>query len=151
MNSVASHKYLGRTQLSVVLLAGTMLATPLMAQEVAPPRVPAPTVPAPAPEAVPAATTVKSITVVGNQRLEAQTILSYMRTRVGQQYDRVVLDQALMDLAATELFKDFQINAHNGAMTIQVDENPMTERAIIARSDERREGKEGECTGRWVG
>src|SRR3546814_19008658 len=58
MNSVASHKYLGRTQLSVVLLAGTMLATPLMAQEVAPPRVPAPTVPAPAPEAVPAATTV---------------------------------------------------------------------------------------------
>src|SRR3546814_17298444 len=61
MNSVASHKYLGRTQLSVVLLAGTMLATPLMAQEVAPPRVPAPTVPAPAPEAVPAATDRKRV------------------------------------------------------------------------------------------
>ena len=85
MNSVASHKLLGRTQLSVVLLAGTMLATPLMAQDVAPPRVPAPTVPAPAPEAVPAATTIQSITVVGNQRLEAQTILSYLRLRVGQQ------------------------------------------------------------------
>src|SRR3546814_6584476 len=108
MNSVASHKYLGRTQLSVVLLAGTMLATPLMAQEVAPPRVPAPTVPAPAPEAVPAATTVQSITVVGNQRLEAQTILSYLRLRVGQPYARAVLDQALTDLAAPELFQDFR-------------------------------------------
>src|SRR3546814_6674110 len=114
MNSVASHKYLGRTQLSVVLLAGTMLATPLMAQDVAPPRVPDPTVPAPAPEAVTAATTVKSITVVGNQRLAAQTILSYMRLRLGQQYDRAVIDQALQDLAATGLFKDFKITEYNG-------------------------------------
>ena len=106
MNSVASHKLSARTQLSVFLLAGTMLATPVAAQQVAPPRVPAPAVPAPAGEAAPTATTVQSITVVGNQRLEAQTIMSYLRLRVGQQYDRSVLDQALKDLAATELFKD---------------------------------------------
>src|SRR5687768_11359568 len=61
MNSVASHKFSARTQLSVLLLAGTMLATPVAAQQVAPP-----TVPAPAPEAAPTATTVQSITVVGN-------------------------------------------------------------------------------------
>ena len=141
MNSVASHKLLGRTQLSVVLLAGTMLATPLMAQEVAPPRVPAPTVPAPAPEAVPAATTVQSITVVGNQRLEAQTILSYLRLRVGQQYDRAVLDQALKDLAATELFKDFQITDNNGALTIQVAENPVINRVILEGNKRLKEDK----------
>ncbi|MBJ7501886.1 MAG: outer membrane protein assembly factor BamA [Sphingopyxis sp.] len=141
MNSVASHKYPGRTQLSVILLAGTMLATPVMAQDAAPPPIPAPTVPAPAPEAAPAATTVQSITVVGNQRLEAQTILSYLRLRVGQQYDRSVLDQALKDLAATELFKDFQITDNNGALTIQVTENPVINRVILEGNKRLKEDK----------
>nr|WP_326915227.1 outer membrane protein assembly factor BamA [Sphingopyxis chilensis] len=78
-----------------------------------------------------AASTIRSITVTGNQRLEAQTILSYLRLRVGQQYDRAVLDQALKDLAATELFKDFQITDNNGALTIQVTENPVINRVIL--------------------
>lgn len=136
MNSVASHKFSARTQLSVILLAGTMLATPVAAQQVAPP-----TVPAPAPEAAPAATTVQSITVVGNQRLEAQTIMSYLRLRVGQQYDRSVLDQALKDLAATELFKDFQITDNAGALTIQVTENPVINRVILEGNKRLKEDK----------
>ncbi len=135
MNSVASHKLSARTQLSALLMAGTMLAAPVMAQ-VAPP-----VVPAPAPEAAPTATTVKSITVVGNQRLEAQTILSYLRLRVGQQYDRSVLDQALKDLAATELFKDFQITDNNGALQIQVAENPVINRVILEGNKRLKEDK----------
>ncbi|HWW59626.1 MAG TPA: outer membrane protein assembly factor BamA [Sphingopyxis sp.] len=141
MNSVASHKFSARTQLSALLMAGTMLATPLMAQEVAPPSVPAPAVPAPASEAAPTATTVQSITVVGNQRLEAQTILSYLRLRVGQQYDRSVLDQALKDLASTELFKDFQITDNNGALQIQVTENPVINRVILEGNKRLKEDK----------
>ena len=136
MNSVASHKFSARTQLSAFLLAGTMLATPVLAQEVAPP-----TVPAPAPEAAPAATTVQTITVVGNQRLEAQTILSYLRLRVGQRYDRSILDQALKDLAATELFKDFQITDNAGALTIQVTENPVINRVILEGNKRLKEDK----------
>lgn len=136
MNSVASHKFSARTQLSVLLLAGTMLGAPVMAQQVAPP-----VVPAPAPEAAPTATTVKSITVVGNQRLEAQTILSYLRLRVGQQYDRSILDQALKDLAATELFKDFQITDNAGALTIQVTENPVINRVILEGNKRLKEDK----------
>ena len=139
MNSVASHKFSARTQLSVALLAGTMLATPLMAQDMAPPPVPAPTVPAPA--TAPTASTIQSITVVGNQRLEAQTILSYLRLRVGQQYDRAVLDQALKDLAATELFKDFQITDNNGALQIQVTENPVINRVILEGNKRLKEDK----------
>ncbi|WP_447764099.1 outer membrane protein assembly factor BamA [Sphingopyxis panaciterrae] len=143
MNSVASHKYSARTQLSAFLMAGTMLAWPaasLMAQEAAPP-VAVPTVPAPAPEAAPTATTVQSITVTGNQRLEAQTILSYLRLRVGQPYDRATLDQALKDLAATELFKDFQITDNNGALTIQVAENPVINRVILEGNKRLKEDK----------
>ncbi|MEQ8312048.1 MAG: outer membrane protein assembly factor BamA [Sphingopyxis sp.] len=141
MNGVASHTILGRTQLSVALLAGTMLSAPLMAQDVAPPAVPAPTVPAPAPEAAPAATTIRSITVTGNQRLEAQTILSYLRLRVGQTYDRATLDQALKDLAATELFKDFQITDNEGALQIQVTENPVINRVILEGNKRLKEDK----------
>lgn len=136
MNGVASHTILGRTQLSVALLAGTMLATPLMAQDVAPPAVPAP-----APEAAPTATTIRSITVTGNQRLEAQTILSYLRLRVGQTYDRATLDQALKDLAATELFKDFQITDNDGALQIQVTENPVINRVILEGNKRLKEDK----------
>jgi outer membrane protein insertion porin family len=136
MNSVASHKFSARTQLSALLMAGTILSAPVMAQQVAPP-----TVPAPAPEAAPTATTVQSITIVGNQRLEAQTILSYLRLRVGQPYDRSVLDQALKDLAATELFKDFQITDNAGALQIQVTENPVINRVILEGNKRLKEDK----------
>ncbi len=121
-----------------------MLAWPaaaLQAQEVQPTAAPAANVPAPAGEATPTATTVKSITVVGNQRLEAQTILSYLRLRVGQNYNRAMLDQALKDLAATELFKDYQISDDNGALTIQVTENPVINRVILEGNKRLKEDK----------
>ncbi|MDZ3832944.1 MAG: outer membrane protein assembly factor BamA [Sphingopyxis sp.] len=139
MNSVASQIFPARTQLSALLLAGTMLAwpaAPALAQQVAPPAVPAP-----AAEAAPAASTVQSITVTGNQRLEAQTILSYLRLRVGQSYDRATLDQALKDLAATELFKDYQITDNNGALAIQVVENPVINRVILEGNKRLKEDK----------
>src|SRR3546814_16213433 len=78
-----------------------MLTGPVFAQEAAPPQT-VPTVPVPTPEAVPTASTIKSIAVTGNQRLETQTILSYLRLRVGQEYDRATLDQALKDLRSEE-------------------------------------------------
>ena len=145
MNSVASHNFTARTQLSALLMAGTMLAwpaAPLLAQEAAPTPPPAvPTLPVPAPEAVPTASTIRSITVTGNQRLESQTILSYLRLRVGQSYDRATLDQALKDLAATELFKDYQITDDAGALTIQVTENPVINRVILEGNKRLKEDK----------
>lgn len=115
--------------MSALLLAGTMLAwpaAPLMAQTVMPPQVAAP-VESPAA----AASTIRSVTVTGNQRLEAQTILSYLRLRVGTPYDRTVLDQALKDLAATELFQSYQITDNDGALIIEVAENPVINRVIL--------------------
>src|SRR3546814_20898204 len=126
MNSVASKTIKARTRLSLLLLTGTMLASlaaPALAQQVAPPPTVS-TVPTPTPEAVPVASTIKSITVTGNQRLESQTILSYLRLRVGQSYDRATLDQALKAIAATELFKDYQITDNDDALKNPADENP---------------------------
>ena len=121
-----------------VLLAGTMLAgfAPLaLAQDAAP---------AVAPAADPTATaekSIRSITIQGNQRLEADTIRSYLRLRVGQRYDRATLDQGLKDLAATELFKDFQITDNDGALVIQVTENPVINRVILEGNKRLKEDK----------
>ncbi|TCD05020.1 outer membrane protein assembly factor BamA [Erythrobacteraceae bacterium CFH 75059] len=74
---------------------------------------------------------IRSITVTGAQRLEPQTILSYIRLRVGEPYSAAAADQALSDLSATELFSDFSIRNVNGDVTINVVENPVINRIIL--------------------
>jgi outer membrane protein insertion porin family len=71
------------------------------------------------------------MTVVGAQRLEPDTILSYIRLRVGQNYTQAAADQALKDLFATELFADAQVRNDNGNVVIQVKENPVVNRIIL--------------------
>ena len=122
---------------AVALLAGSMLAgipTAALAQDAAAPAPaqPAPAQPAPAPAPAPAENQViRSISVVGSQRLEAQTILSYIQLRQGQAYTAAAADQALKDLAATELFADTRIENNNGNVVITVTENPVINRVIL--------------------
>lgn len=91
------------------------------------------TPPAPAAEPVtPAAVDqIKSITVVGTQRLEADTVRSYIRLRTGQPWTQVTADQALKDLYATELFADVAVRNNAGAVVIEVRENPVVNRIIL--------------------
>jgi outer membrane protein insertion porin family len=140
MIGVVSVKMSAPVRKASVLLAGTMLAG--FAPSAFAQAVPEPT-PAAAAVAAPAAAEkiVRTITVQGNQRLEADTIRSYLRLRVGQRYDRATLDQALKDLAATELFKDFQITDNEGALTIQVTENPVINRVILEGNKRLKEDK----------
>ena len=58
---------------------------------------------------LPAAASIRSIQVTGSQRLEPDTVRSYVELRPGDAYTREQLDQALKDLYATELFADVQI------------------------------------------
>src|SRR5690606_11806738 len=67
----------------------------------------------------------------GAQRLEPETIVSYTKLRPGQAYTAEVADQALKDLAATELFSDFSISATDGNGVITVTENPVITRIIL--------------------
>ncbi|WP_129794616.1 outer membrane protein assembly factor BamA, partial [Sphingosinicella sp. CPCC 101087] len=76
--------------------------------------------------------TIRSVTVSGNQRLEAETVLSYTSLRAGEPYDNERLDQALRDLLATELFADVRIGGvETGDIVIQVRENPVINRIIL--------------------
>jgi outer membrane protein insertion porin family len=80
----------------------------------------------------PAAQPIRSITVTGNQRLEQETILSYITLRPGDPGERDRIDQALRELYATELFADVEIvGVDTGALVIQVRENPVINRIIL--------------------
>ena len=122
------------------LLATTMFgglsAVPVLAQEAA-----APVTPASVPAAVPTAGTVRSINVVGQQRLEPDTVLSYTKLRIGQPFTQESLDQALRDLYETELFADVQIRNDNGALTVEVKENPVINRIVLEGNKRLKEEK----------
>lgn len=99
--------------------------------------------PAAAAPAAPAPTgdVIRSVTVQGSQRLEQDTILSYIRIRPGQTYTQALGDQALKDLYATELFADVSIRNNGGDVVVQVKENPVINRIILEGNKRLKEDK----------
>ena len=130
-------------RLSACLLAGASavgLAAPAMAQDA--PANPEPqTAPAPAPAPAAQQEIVQTISVSGAQRLEPQTILSYMRLRPGQEWNQVVGDQVLKDLYATELFSDASVRYDNGDVLIEIVENPVVNRIILEGNERIKDDK----------
>lgn len=118
---------LGTTVLAGVPMAAMAQTAPAAAPQ--PPTVAAETV------------TIRSIAVTGAQRLEPDTIRSYIRMRVGQPYSVATADQALKDLIATELFADVQIRNDAGMVTIEVKENPVINRIIFEGNKRLKEEK----------
>ena len=131
-------KTIATTQFAMALLGGTILAglpATALAQDA---EQPAPQPPAPAAEQ---GGVIRTIAVSGAQRLEPQTILSYIQLRPGQVYTAAAADQALKDLAATELFSDFSIANNNGDVVITVVENPVINRIILEGNKRIKEDK----------
>jgi outer membrane protein insertion porin family len=119
MNKVSvSGKYVGA---SVLAMVAAICSAPVFAQT-------APPAPAPITDQ---SATIRSINVVGTQRLEADTVRSYIRLRTGQVWTQAAGDQALKDLFATELFADVSIRNVGGDVTIEVRENPVINRIIL--------------------
>ena len=85
---------------------------------------------------------IHSIEVTGNQRLEADTVRSYIKLRAGDTFTRESLDQALKDLYASELFADVQIaGADTGNIILQVRENPVINRIVLEGNKRIKEDK----------
>jgi outer membrane protein insertion porin family len=122
---------------AAALLATTVLAgLPTVAFAQATPAAPA----AP-PVAAPQADTITSVTIQGSQRLEPDTIRSYIRLKVGDTYTQALGDQALKDLYATELFSDVRVRNNGGAVVIEVKENPVINRIILEGNKRIKEDK----------
>ena len=105
----------GKTRLALTLLCGTVLGgmpVAAFAQDAAPAPAGTPT------EVAPQTEVIRTIAISGAQRLEPNTILSYIRLRPGQVYTQAAADQALKDLYATELFSSASIANNGGALTL---------------------------------
>lgn len=100
---------------------------------------PTPAVVEPAPEAFPfgvdpsqPAPVIRSIAVRGNQRIEGETIASYLVVQPGDRADGELLDLGLKTLFNTGLFSDVTMAMQPGdVLLIDVKENPIVNRVIL--------------------
>ena len=100
--------------------------------------------PTPAPTIAPAQSgVVRTIKIEGNERIEADTIASYLPIGVGDQVDPLRLDVAIKTLFRTDLFSDVHIDLDSatGVLTVHVTENPVINRVVFegnsAESDDK--------------
>ncbi len=123
----------------VPLMLGVALSCLTSAAAAQTAAVPAAAPPTPAPRA---AQIIKSINVTGSQRLEPDTVRSYVKLRAGQPYTTESLDQAIRDLFDTELFADAQIrDNNNGDLIIEIRENPVINRIVLEGNKRLKEDK----------
>jgi len=72
-----------------------------------------------------AQSTVREIKVEGTQRIEPQTVLSYMDLRLGDQVSRAEMNESLKNLYRTGLFADVGLKLEGTTLIVQVVENPV--------------------------
>ncbi len=75
-----------------------------------------------------AAQTLNSIEVVGNRRVEIETIRSYFKAGPGGRLDNASIDDGLKALIETGLFQDVRISRPGGRIVVTVIENPVINR-----------------------
>jgi outer membrane protein insertion porin family len=78
-----------------------------------------------------AAPVIQGVSVTGNQRIEAETVGSYLPLQAGMPADPELLDLSLKTLFNTGLFSDVSLEMQpNGVLLITVKENPIVNRVI---------------------
>ena len=68
---------------------------------------------------------ISNIVINGNQRVENETILSYLQLGVGDQFDNEAIDESIKVLFQTGLFKDVSIDQRGNSLVVTVSENPL--------------------------
>lgn len=89
-------------------------------------RVPVPTAPV----------MVTAIKVEGVQRLESETVMSYLTLQKGQEATAATVSESVKALFATGLFQDVDIRMDGGAAIVTVVENPVINKVIFEGNSE---------------
>ena len=71
---------------------------------------------------------IREIRIEGTQRIEAETVRSYMMVNPGDEFDAIRLDRALKNLFATSLFADVTFRRDGDTLVVSVVENPIINR-----------------------
>lgn len=124
--------WMGRRIANVFCVVSLVMALVVPAQMASAQQTPIPPSAQPAPPAgLQNPTRIRSIQVVGNQRVEANTVASYLLFAPGDPYSEQRIDISLKTLYATGLFADVVIDPRDGNVLIQVIENPIINRVIF--------------------
>src|SRR5258708_20266407 len=72
-----------------------------------------------------------SISVQGNERIDSETVLSYLPISVGDTVDPQKLDIALKTLFRTDLFSDVKLDLDGSTLVVRVVENPVINQVLF--------------------
>ncbi len=75
--------------------------------------------------------TIREIIVAGNQRVESETVKSYLSVAEGDPFDDSKIDKSLKALFATGLFADVNIRREGDSLAVRVVENPVINRVAF--------------------
>ncbi len=82
------------------------------------------------------AQTVGQIVVEGVQRVETETVLSYLQINRGDTFDAERIDESVKALFQTGLFSDVQMFARGSTLVVKVVENPMINSVKFSGNEE---------------
>ena len=71
------------------------------------------------------AETIAQIRIEGNQRVEEETVLSYLQFSRGEEFDPEKIDKSIKVLFQTGLFADVQMFQRGNTLVIKLEENPL--------------------------
>jgi len=79
---------------------------------------------------------IKNIEVVGNRRVEPETVRSYLQFNVGDGYSAAKVDASIKALFATGLFADVSIQPKGSTIVVSVKENPIINQVAFEGNSE---------------
>lgn len=82
------------------------------------------------------AQTISRVVVEGNQRIEPDTVMSYMQIGAGEPYDAMLVDESVKALFQTGLFADVKIFMRGSSLVVVVEENPLINRVNFEGNSE---------------
>ncbi len=82
------------------------------------------------------AATISNVVINGNQRVENETVLSYMQLGSGDQFDDEQIDESIKALFQTGLFRDVSVTRQGSSLVITVSENPLINLVNFEGNDE---------------
>ncbi|WP_019961851.1 outer membrane protein assembly factor BamA [Woodsholea maritima] len=74
---------------------------------------------------------ISTLLVEGNQRVEADTVLSYMLVQPGDMPNQRLINLSIQTLFGTGLFSDVRVAVDGRTMVVYVQENPIVNRVIL--------------------
>src|SRR5215467_5270803 len=112
-----------------MMRAASFCALAAVAASAANAKVSAPHESAPAP--APQEQAIAHIVVKGTQRIEPETVLTYISIHAGDTYSEQASDTALKTLYATGLFADVKMNFDGSTLTVHIIENPIINQVVF--------------------